>query len=426
MPTQEAQSRQLDGLMNLVEVTCRLAAQHDLDDVLGTVTTGACAALDCERASLFLYDAATTELFTRIVTELEIEEIRFPADRGVAGWVARSGGLANIQDPHADERWNPSFDRQTGFRTRNILAAPLRSVRDGRMVGVLQLLNKRAGGFESFDERLVEAFAAHAATALERAQLLEEARQHQELRLAVEMGRSIQASFLPQTLPAVPGYSLAAWWQPAESVSGDYYDAVFLPDGRLGLVVADVSGHGVGPSLLMASLRAMLRAVTREISDPGPILARLAKALYPDLQDSRFVTLLLGALDPVCHEFEFANAGHGPALHFSRRTGGIAALDATEMPLGVVEDLDPGSVQRLSLDPGDALLIGTDGAFELRNEDDEMFGIERLERLIVEHSHRPASDVLNAMRAAIAAFNPREHPPDDVTVLVVKRDAGPS
>jgi GAF domain-containing protein len=171
VPQTTDHKQNLNGLMKLVETTCELAAQHELDDILRTVTQGACEALFCERASLFLVDEQTAELFTRTVTELEIEEIRFPRERGIAGWVVSHREMLNIPDPYNDERFNPSFDRQTGFLTRNILAAPVVSPLDDRTVGVLQILNKQGGSFEVYDENVLKAFAAHAATALERAKL---------------------------------------------------------------------------------------------------------------------------------------------------------------------------------------------------------------------------------------------------------------
>src|SRR5580704_7975377 len=166
-----------------------LARHHTLDQILQTVTTGACRALGCERASLYLYDAEANEVFTRAVTELELQEIRSSADRGITGWVVRNRELANIPDPAADPRWNANFDRQTGFQTRSILAAPIIASTDNRLVGVLQLLNKHGGTFGSLDEQVIRAFAAHAATALERAALVDDAKLSHELQIAVNMGR---------------------------------------------------------------------------------------------------------------------------------------------------------------------------------------------------------------------------------------------
>lgn len=417
----ELLQQRLGGLMKLVEITCRLAVQHDLDEILETVTEGVCESLNCERASLFLYDERRGELYTRVATELELEEIRTSIGKGITGWVARERKLANISDPDADPRWNGSFDRESGFRTRNLLAAPVLSPRDGRTVGVLESLNKRNGAFNEYDERILEAFAAHAATALERARLIEEARRSHELQVSIELGRSIQTSFLPRSIPRVPGYEIATWWQPAEAVSGDYYDVIGLPDGRLGIVVADVSGHGVGPSLIMASVRAMLHVVAQSGSDPHDIISLLSETIYPDLQSGRFITFLMVALNPRTHQITFANAGHGPALHFRRGDRAFRELEATCLPIGVKADLQVPSSRVFELDPGDLLVLATDGAFELRNDEDEMFGVDRLKQLIVDNRRLPASELMNVIRKAITSFHPGDHPPDDVTVLLLER-----
>jgi serine phosphatase RsbU (regulator of sigma subunit) len=412
----------LNGLMKLVETTCELAAQHELDDILRTVTQGACEALFCERASLFLVDEQTAELFTRTVTELEIEEIRFPRERGIAGWVVSHREMLNIPEPYNDERFNPSFDRQTGFLTRNILAAPVVSPLDDRTVGVLQILNKQGGSFEVYDENVLKAFAAHAATALERAKLLLEAKKSQELRLAFDLGRKIQTSFLPSSLPDVTGYQMAAFWQPAESVSGDYYDVLQFPDGRWGLVIADVSGHGVGPSLIMASARAMLRVMAEAGSEPNEILSLLSETIYPDLQENLFITFLIIALDPERNELVFANAGHGPVLHYHRQADEFSTLDATGLPVGVLEEIEFPPSEIVSLAPGDCLLLMTDGAFELPNAADEQFGVDRIKQLIRENRDLSAQEIVTVLRNAITAFEPHQLPPDDITLLILKRN----
>lgn len=413
----------VSGLMRLVETTCKLAAQHDLDDILRTVTNGACDALDCERASLFLVDDNQAELFTRTVTALEIEEIRFPLEQGIAGWVVRNRELLNIPEPYNDERFNPSFDQKTGFRTRNILAAPVVSPHDDHTVGVLQILNKRGGPFDQDDQRVLQAFAAHAATAIERAKLLLEAKKSQEMRLAIEVGRKIQTSFLPSSLPDVPGYQMAAWWQPAESVSGDYYDVLPLRDGRWGIVIADVSGHGVGPSLIMASARAMLRVMAEAGSAPHEILSLLSETIYPDLnKEGFFITCFMAALDAKRNRFVFANAGHGPVLHYHRREDSFSTLDATGLPVGVLDECEFPPSAKVSFEPGDCLLLMTDGAFELPNAQDEQFGVERIKEIIRQNGQSSAQELLDILRQSISAFDPDKLPPDDITLLVLKRE----
>ena len=419
-----ASRQQQDALLRLLDVTCELARHHSLDQILRTVTTGACNALGCERASLYLYDAERQEVYTRIATELEIEEIRSSIDHGVTGWVARNRELANIADPVSDPRWNPEFDKRTGFRTRNILSAPIVSSHEDRLIGVLQLLNKHDGPFGSFDEQMIRAFAAHAATALDRATLAAEAQRSHELQLAVNMGRRIQHSFLPRHLPKIPGYDLAAWWRPAESVSGDYYDVVPLPDGRLGLVVADVSGHGVGPSLLMASVRAMIHVLARMNSDPSQIVSQLAEMIAPDLDEGRFLTFLLVALDPVTHELTFCNAGHGPALIYHRATESFQVLNSTSLPLGFLTEFGARNGPTLEMGPGDLLVLATDGLIELQNADHELFGRKRLEAVIHEYCTLAVQDIVMAIQDDVAEFLGDCDPLDDVTLMVLERKAG--
>ncbi|HUE13861.1 MAG TPA: GAF domain-containing SpoIIE family protein phosphatase [Planctomycetaceae bacterium] len=419
-----ASRQQQDALLRLLDLTCELAGHHSLDQILRTVTNGACEALGCERASLYLYDADRQEIYTRIATELEIEEIRTSIDRGVTGWVARNREVANIADPASDPRWNSTFDKRTGFHTRTILAAPIISPHEGRLIGVLQLLNKLDGPFGPFDEQIIRAFAAHAATALERASLVADAQRSHELQTAVNMGRRIQQSFLPRHLPKIAGYDVAAWWRPAESVSGDYYDVIPLPDGRLGLIVADVSGHGVGPSLLMASVRAMVHVLARMSSDPSQIVSRLAEMIAPDLDEGRFLTFLLVALDPAMHELTYCNAGHGPALLYHRATESFQVLNSTSLPLGFLTEFGTRDGSKLVMGPGDLLVLATDGLIELQNENHEMFGRARLEGLIREHCTLAVQDLVMVIQDAVAEFLGDCNPLDDVTLMVVERKVG--
>jgi len=417
----ETLQHRLDGLMKLVDITRELAAKHSLNDVLQSITEKAVEALNCERASLFLYDEEKEELFTRVATKLEIEEIRSSIETGITGWVVRRKRVANIPDPQEDARWNSAIDKQTGFTTRNILASPLIATHDDRLVGVLQLLNKHGTHFDEFDEKLVTAFASHAATAIERAELLERAERSQKLQFAVELGHRIQSGFLPEKLPKIEGYQLAAWWEPAEDVSGDYYDLIKLPDCRLGLAVADVSGHGIGPSLIMASVRAMLRVIVRNYSNPDDILERLSQSIDPDLKEGRFITFLMAAVNPTTHELTFCNAGHGPAFVYHKAGNEFDELKATTLPLGIRHEEGFPAGEPITLEKGDVVLLATDGTIELRNEEGEFFGKERLKKLVADHCHQTAEEIVQTLKTTIGEFR-TDPPPDDVTFVVLKRE----
>jgi len=414
-------TQHLEAVNKLLDVTSELARMQDLPSILQLVTTGACSAHHCERASLYLYDEARGDLHTEVATELEVSEIRRKLGESIIGWVAERKQLLNVADPYSDERWDQQIDQVTGFKTRNILTAPILSVHDGKLLGVLQVLNKREGTFDETDEKLIQAFATHAGTAIERQQLLEEIRENAELQSAVEVGREIQTSFLPKVMPQIPHYELATWWEPAELVSGDYFDFVKLPDNRLGIILADVSGHGVGPSLIMASFRAMFRVLTRNRSRVSKLLSLLAESIYPDLHEGRFITAIFVAICPSTHELNFSNAAHAPALYLERKTGVIHNLETTNLPIGAIPEfsMKPGTPRKLQ--PGDMVVLATDGLVELRNSAGEMFGTDRLKSLILEHQTLPAAQLRDCIRQAIREFHPDPHLPDDITLVLVER-----
>jgi len=413
--------QRLDGLEHLLDVTRRIAREIDVDAVLQAITDEAAVALDCERATLYQHDAEAGELFTRVVTELEIAEIRNPLDRGISGSVAREQTLANVPNPSADPRWNSTIDQQTGFKTRSILAAPLVSPHDGELLGVLEAINKRGSSFLPFDEQLIAAFCGHAAAALDRLRLVEQLSRRQEVEISLNVAREIQQGFMPHQLPRLPGYELASWWFPNEAVGGDYCDVLRLRDGRTAMVIADVSGHGLGPSLLMASVRAGLRALAMEHSAPEVLMALLGRSMAADLSDGRFITVVLAQIDPNEHTVEFANAGHAPALHYSAASDEFHSLDATGLPLGVVEEPDFPPARAIHLAPGDLLVLCTDGIVEAFNAEDEQFGRHRLKAIIRQHADRCVDDLVREVGLQLEKHYVGDSPSDDLTILAARR-----
>ena len=417
----EVSDRRLQGIMTLADVTCELARLLDTQAIFECVVKGICSALECERASLFFFDDDRRELFTRTTTELEISEIRVALDDGVVGWAASELQLVNIPDPSVDARWNSAFDESTGFQTRSILATPVVSARDERLLGVVQALNRDGGPFNEFDEQMLRAFAAHVATALQRAELLAEAQAAHEMKVSIGLARRIQTNFLPRALPGLTGYEIASWWDPADSVSGDYYDVLPLPNGQIGLVIADVTGHGVGPSLIMAAARAMLHVLSRETSDPSLILYRLEQALQPDLENGRFVTMMIGALDTETHELKIVNAGQGPILHCPADGSAANMIHATGLPVGVAFESVRHESISIQLEPNDLFMMATDGIMEARDEANQLFGRARLQSMLEEFRHESAMMIVSRMREAVNEFGAPGSPADDMTMVMVRR-----
>lgn len=267
--------------------------------------------------------------------------------------------------------------------------------------------------FNRMAEELVESMAQRQALAEQNARLEERARIEQELRTA----QLIQHSLLPKDVPTLPGWQIAPYYQPAREVGGDLYDFLTFEDGRLGLVIGDVSGKGVPAALVMATTQSMLRAAAQATVSPGEVLARVNELLCVDMPPNLFVTCFYAILDPVSGRLHYANAGHD--LPYRQYSGGVSELRATGMPLGLM----PGmryEENEATLASGDSVLFYTDGLVEAHNARRDMFGFPHLMELLREHLC--STTLIDSLRHELATFTGSDwEQEDDVTMLVLHR-----
>jgi sigma-B regulation protein RsbU (phosphoserine phosphatase) len=408
----------LPGLNRLLEVTRLLAEEIDTAKILDTIAAEATQALHCDRAILYQFDSKRNVLFASAGTP---HELVIPLGQGIPGHVARHRTLVNIADAPRDARWHPAFDQLAGYQTQTVLAAPLIGSRDGRLLGVLEMLNNVGGPFDADDESLALAFSHHAAAALDRARLVAEIHQRRELDASLRVAREVQRRFMPSKLPAIDGYEVATWWFPNEAVGGDYCDVIRLPSGDVLLCVADVSGHGLGPSLLMASVRAALRTLILSHDSTQVLLEQLANALAEDFEHGSFVTMCLTRLALAKHELTFANAGHGPALVWQAATGQFLELDSTGVPLGVIVPTEYPLGPPIAMQPGDLMVLATDGIVESFDQRGQQFGVDRLKQLITKLARVPLQELVRSIGREVELHYVGDSPPDDLTVLALRR-----
>lgn len=405
-------------LLTVLEVSRELATTTDLPRLLERVADAALRVLDCERASVFLHDPAGDELYSLVATGAR--EVRFPADRGIAGEAFRTGRLINVPDAYEDARFHPEVDRLTGFRTRNLLTCPLIDAANVP-VGVLQLLNKRQCGFTERDEILARTFTAQAGVAIQRQRLLDAFAEKERIERDLELARKIQQALLPKRPPRLPGFDVAGWNKPADRTGGDFYDFVATDRGDLVIVLADVAGHGIGPALVVAECRALIRSALTQADRADEVIAHVNRFLADDLPPDRFVTAFLAILRRDTGILEYLSAGHGPVLFYEHATGTIRELSAQGPPLAVLADF-PYTVESLGpFRPGDLLAAFTDGFFEWTDAAGEAFGVERLKDQIRRDHGRPAAEIVDGFYRAVLGFVDGRPQPDDLTALVVKR-----
>ena len=243
-----------------------------------------------------------------------------------------------------------------------------------------------------------------------------EARERERIEQELQVARQIQQELLPETIPELEGWRIAAYYGPAREVGGDFYDFLELSSGRLGLVVGDATGHGMPAALVMATTRGMLRAVVQSSESPGEVLARVNEALVADIPPSTFVTCFYGVLDPESGRFLYANAGHNPPCR--RHNGRADELRARGMPLGLM----PGTgyeEKEAVLEAGDSTLFYSDGLVEAHDPQREMFGFPRLRRLVAEHAEESSlvDFLMDELRSFVGDGWEQE---DDITLLTLR------
>ncbi len=410
--------RELDAML---AVSHGLATTVDLDDLLTLIVNELVHAINAERGTLYLIDEPRGELFSRVLLDGtdDLKEVRLQLGEGLAGHVAATGEVLNIEDAYTDPRFARAFDQLSGYRCHSMLIAPMYNPQR-KIIGVVQLLNKKGGPFTDRDERLLTAMATQAAISIENARLYAQEIEQRLINQELETARAIQRSFLPLTVPQHAGWDIGAFWRPMREVAGDFYDFFALPDGRLGVVIADVSGKGVPAALFMALSVTLMRFGMSLDLVPGDVVDRANMRLISDQQSRMFTTAFVGYLDLDSGALQFASAGHNPPLLYRAATGQHEYLTASGVAMGLFRDAGyaEGTV---ALADDDVLVLYTDGITEVINEKEEEFGEERLEALVVQEASRPAQELAEMIVESAATFGKDQGACDDETLVVIKR-----
>jgi CHASE2 domain-containing sensor protein len=236
----------------------------------------------------------------------------------------------------------------------------------------------------------------------------------------MELARSVQQALIPKSPPEIAGLEPHGWTKPADLTGGDCFDLWKLPDGRLGILLADASGHGLAPSMIVSQVRALVRAIAEIETHPDKVLDRVNARVAADLEPGRFATAFLGFLSAE-GELQWASAGHGPQLWCDVSKGTIVEFDSTGLPLGVTEEWVGDIAEPLQLKPSGMLIVFSDGIFEAPAPDGNMFGVERVTEIVDRLRDAPAADIVAAVREAVTKWQGKDVPHDDQTTVVVRR-----
>jgi serine phosphatase RsbU (regulator of sigma subunit) len=342
-------------------------------------------------------------------------ELDLASNDPLVGYLLSEAGVVDITALDLD---SPALDRLKAAGVA--LVVPL--ISSGDLIGLVNLgprLSER--DYSSEDRRLLNALAGYAAPALRVGQLVRqqqaEARNRERIEQELKIAQIIQQQFLPKSVPDLPSWHVAAFYRPARTVGGDFYDFIQLPDGRVMFVVGDVTDKGIPAALVMASTHALLRSAAPRLISPGAVLAHVNDLLCADIPAHMFVTCLALVLDPATGQVEFANAGHD--VPYVRTAGGVAELRARGMPLGLMPGMDYEE-KSFRFQPGDCALLHSDGLAEAHAPDREMFGFPR----VAELAGRGASGeaLIDLCLTELGAFiGPDAEQEDDITLVSLER-----
>lgn len=314
-----------------------------------------------------------------------------------------------------DKRW---IQISLTENVRAWMGVPL--VVGNRLIGQLSLNHAKPGFYRQSHAEVALTFANQAVAAIERARLYKKTIEQARLQQEVETARTIQSSFLPDANPQIDGWDIAASWEPAKEVAGDFFDFIPLPDNRLGFVVADVCGKGIPASLFMALSRTVLRVMAQSDLPPDELLYRVNNQLKSDSTSSLFVTLFYGILDPQTGVIVYGNGGHNPPIYLTQANEPLL-IESSGPALGVFANVGY-ELGQLTLGAEELLVVYTDGLTEAINRDEHEFEEERLLNCVVEHRDLSATALNSKIRDAVKAFAQDRPFDDDATILIIKRN----
>jgi len=392
-------------LESLYEVGLAIASMLNLEQLGEEILLRAVSLLDARRGALYLRSAG------RLVLDHTL------------------GGDARpelpLDDPQVAQVLGPGLgsDQDLLPGARHLMAVPVGAEPNSR--GILLVADKESrsgvGPFPESDRRTLALFANQAATALETAYLHRQALEKERLEREIELAADIQRRLLPTAFPVVEGFELAGWSRPARHVGGDFYDLMRLKEGRVGAVLADVSGKGLPAALMVSTIHSALRLlVDQEGIGPG-LVQLLNRHITASTAPNKFITLLVAELDPSSNEVRYVNAGHNPGVVIGS-DGNVRELGSGGLPLGLFGETSYQS-GHLVLAPGDLLCLYSDGLTECESPSEEEFGLSRLIDLLRSSNTRPLSEVIRAVDTAVTDFAQGLPQGDDQTAVLLRRTA---
>lgn len=414
----------VDKLRLLLDITKKISRSLNVEEVLTLVIDTLGSLLPYDAAGIYIIEPKVKragderESFNVFRSEImrgydidELTELRLKAGEGIIGFVAQTGEAVISPDVRHDPRYVNARER-----TRSEMVAPI--ISNDEVIGVFDLESDELNRYTEDDLQVLMLLASQVAIIIEKAMLHEQLVEKKRLEAQLEVARNVQLSLFPPRDPALAGFDISAYNFPTEEVSGDYYDFVKIYEDQIGIVIADVSGKGVPAALLMAFLRASLRAAIHIGYAANISMSKVNYLLWESIENNQYVTAFYGVLDATNKTLAYANAGHNPPLLMDAAGNG-RFIERGEVPLGMFKGARYYEYY-LPLEAGQTLVLYTDGVTEATSPEGEEYGRERLEERVRAGRGKSARETIDFIYEDVLRWTGGRGSTDDITFVVVR------
>lgn len=413
----------INSLTKLLKTTRLVVSATNIDNLLDVIMRMAEEIMNAQASSLTLLDEKTGDLkfvVARGEARRTIKDKRIKPGQGITGWVAKTGEYLISNDPYNDPRFDPSFDKESGFKTRSYLCMPMKTF-EGRVIGTVQVLNKREGEFTKKDAEIFEHFCNLSAIAIRNQQLFTFRDERKQIEADLDYAHSIQQSFLPKSFPQLKDYDFNTLYIPARQVGGDFYDILPIKNNRIAVYIADVSGKGIPAALFMSKMSSDLRFLLEKGENAEEVIREINKSVSERSSRGMFVTLLLIIISIKTGSVQVLNAGH-ISLFILGEKGTIIFQISENPPLGVRDKLE-FKTQQFTIKPGERIVLITDGVTDISDKEGNYLGIEGVRNLLEKYRNSP--DFLGDFLKQINEYTRQFPQADDISVVTVYRSPLP-
>ncbi len=409
----------VEDLSTINQLAQIISSTMPVNQILSKVVDVSVKAIKAEQGTISLLDEKqTADPFKTLIRKVDVSgpQGQYRLDDHLSGWMLKNRKPLMINDLSQD----PNFRgyQPVNQNIRSILSVPLMC--KGKLIGVVNLFNKKDGGeFTPDDQRLFSIIASQSAQVIENARLYEKEKDLQRYEHELELARDIQEGLIPKKLPETKRLDIASYFNPAAQVGGDYFDYFNLGEEQIGIVMADVSGHGASAALVMTMVKGIIHAIAHEFKSPDSLLKELNAIINQIGPREKFVTMTFLVFDMKTSRLRFSNAGHNPLLFQSHQSKKGEMLPLRGPALGLSK-LSVYQEKEVSLHAGDLILIYTDGVTEAFNEKGEMFEETRLLQAAEAAAAMRAAEIIDHVKSAVLKFTNKAPQSDDMAMIAVK------